>query len=370
MGTRDKTGIQSVTDGAKPPKDDEFELTLLGPGYGESVVMHIGGGSWVLVDSCGRADAPAALDYLGELGVDPAEAVKLVVASHWHDDHVRGMAAMASACRTATFCCASVLCTEEFLAAVHALEHRHFAAFGSGAREIYDVFSKLRSEGSLPTLASANRRLFSKGACHIWALSPADDTFLSFVRAIGGLLPKAGQAETRIRSLSPNEVAVVLWVEVGDIMVLLGSDLERRGWAKILQDDARPTGTASAFKVPHHGAASGDAPEVWQRMLDVDPASVLTPWRRGNRMLPTSRDVQRILARTPNAYATATTDAVRPARRDSTVERTIRESGIRLRRPSAPSAVRLRRPIAAQTQWQVELLGTACHLREYEQVAS
>ena len=359
-----------MTDGAKPPRDDEFELTLLGPGYGESVVMHIGGGSWVLVDSCGRADAPAALDYLAEIGVDPAEAVKLVVASHWHDDHIRGMANMASACSTAMFCCASVLCTEEFLAAVDALEHRHFASFGSGAREIHDVFSRLRSAGSSPTLASANKRVFANGSCHIWALSPADDVFLSFIRAIGGLLPNVGQAETRIPSLSPNDVAVVLWVEVGDISVLLGSDLERRGWAKILQDDARPTGTASAFKVSHHGAASGDVPEVWQRMLDAVPTAVLTPWRRGNRMLPTSRDVQRILTRTPNAYATATIDAVRPARRDRTVERTIRESGIRLRRMSAPSAVRLRRPIAAHTQWQVDLLGTACHLSEYEKVGS
>ncbi|MDE0179372.1 MAG: hypothetical protein OXP36_12355, partial [Gammaproteobacteria bacterium] len=65
-----------MTHGAKPPRDDEFELTLIGPGYGESVVMHIGGGSWVLVDSCGRADAPAALDYLAKLGIDPAKAVK------------------------------------------------------------------------------------------------------------------------------------------------------------------------------------------------------------------------------------------------------------------------------------------------------
>ena len=251
-----------MTGGAKPPRDDEFELTLIGPGYGESVVMHIGGGSWVLVDSCGRADAPAALDYLAGIGVDPAKAVKLVVASHWHDDHIRGMANMASACSTAAFCCASVLCTEEFLAAVHALEQRHFAAFGSGAREIHDVFSRLRSEESSPTLALANRRVFSHDSCHIWALSPADDAYLGLVRSIGGLLPSVGQAETRIRSLSPNEVAVVLWVEVGDIMVLLGSDLERRGWAKILQDDARPTGRASAFKIPHHGSVSSDAPEV------------------------------------------------------------------------------------------------------------
>ena len=125
VGTRDQTGIQTVRDGGTPPRDDEFELTLLGPGYGESIVMHIGEGAWVLVDSCGRADAPAALDYLETLGIDPAKAVKLIVASHWHDDHICGIAHMARACSTATFCCASVLCAEEFLAAFHALEHRH-----------------------------------------------------------------------------------------------------------------------------------------------------------------------------------------------------------------------------------------------------
>ena len=80
-----------MTDGGNPPSYDEFELTLLGSGYGESIVMHVGEGAWVLVDSCGRTDAPAALEYLKILGVDPGEAVKLIVASHWHDDHIRGI---------------------------------------------------------------------------------------------------------------------------------------------------------------------------------------------------------------------------------------------------------------------------------------
>ena len=331
--------------------------------------MHIGEGAWVLVDSCGRADAPAALDYLETLGIDPAEAVKLVVASHWHDDHIRGIAHMAKACSTATFCCANVLCAEEFLAVVHALEHRHFAASSSGVREIYDVFSMLREGGAVPTLALANRRVFMNDMCQIWSLSPADDAFLDFMRAVGRLSPKAGQAETRIRSLSPNEVAMVLWVEVGDIIVLLGADLERRGWLKILQDEMRPSGRASAYKLPHHGSESGDEPEVWQRMLDIDsPFAILTSWRRGDRTLPTNSDVRRILARTPNAYATAKTDSVRPTRRDSAVKRTIRESGIRIRRAPTPNVVRLRRPIAPRTRWQVELFGTACHLGEYRQV--
>ena len=34
-----------------PPDSDEFEFTLIGPGYGESIILHLGGGVWVLVDS-------------------------------------------------------------------------------------------------------------------------------------------------------------------------------------------------------------------------------------------------------------------------------------------------------------------------------
>ena len=138
---------------------------------------------------------------------------------------------------------------------------------------------------------------------------------------------------TGFGGLSPNQVAVALWIEVGDVAVLLGSDLEKQGWIEILESKARPAGKASAFKVPHHGSKSAHAQGVWSRMLDPEPFAVLTPWHRGGRALPTQDDVRRILSNTPNAYATADIGAsprVR-ARTNKTVDRTIRESGISLR---------------------------------------
>ena len=319
----------------------------------------------MVVDSCGRADAPAALEYLRDLGADPAQDVEFIVATHWHDDHIRGMARLVEVCRRARFCCASVLCHEEFLAAVHALEARHVGTFGSGLREMHGTFSRLRETDATPTLALANRRVFANDSCQIWSLSPADGAFLNFLREVGRLLPKVGRAETRIPSLSPNDVAVVLWIAVGDFAVLLGADLEQGGWLAILQSDERPTGTASAFKVrwSHHGSESAHEPGVWERMLDPESVAVLTPWQRGGRVLPSRRDRQRILSYTPNAYVTATTDSTGQARRRSAlVERTIRQSGIKLRRTLTPDAVRLRRGIASGAQWEVELFGTACHL--------
>ena len=87
-----------------------------------------------------------------------------------------------------------------------------FAIFGSGLREIRGTFSRLREAPSKLTWAVANRVLFTAGPCQVWSLSRADDAFVGFLRELASLMPRAGQAETRVGSLSPNGVAVVLWI--------------------------------------------------------------------------------------------------------------------------------------------------------------
>lgn len=81
-----------MSDYGKPPAADEVEVTLFGPGFGEAIAVHLGEGSWMLVDSCIDPDSkgPASLTYLDRLNVNPAN-VKAIIASHWHDDHVRGI---------------------------------------------------------------------------------------------------------------------------------------------------------------------------------------------------------------------------------------------------------------------------------------
>ena len=352
-----------------PPGKDDLEITLIGPGYGESVVLHVGGGVWVVVDSCLNANgSPQALGYLESIGIDPAKAVDLIVATHWHDDHIRGISELVRACEKATFCCASVLCQREFLIAAHALEGRHLSGAGSGMREIYDVISQLQQVPARLRLAFANRPIFRRGECEIWSLSPNDSHFLSFLKTISGLLSKEGESKRRIPSLSPNNVAVALWVKVKDIALLLGSDLEKVGWFEILKNKDRPSGKASMFKVPHHGSKNAHEPSVWKRMLNRNPYAVLTPWRKGSSSLPRPQDVRRILSYTTNAYATAGIGsfALSPVRRISMVNRTIQESGIQIRRlGKSPSGVRLRRSLLLQTRWKVDTFGSALHLKDF-----
>ena len=350
----------------QPPCDDVFEVTVFGPGYGESIVLHAGHGVWVIVDSCFGADGdPSALEYLKRLGLDPNRAVHMVVATHWHDDHIRGMAKLVDACGKATFCCAGALCREEFLAAVDALERRHLTVAGSGVRELYQVFSRLARTGSRPTQAVVNRRVLVRKACEVWSLSPDDEALQDFLKAIGSLMPGAGQPKRRIPTLSPNDVAVALWIDTRNFSVLLGSDLGRRGWLRILESTERPIGRASVFKVPHHGSENAHEQGVWEQMLVRDPFAVLTPWRRGRGRLPRSRDVQRLRSCTTNAYATAKVHPPSRPTRKRAVDRTIRESGIELRRmPASYGCIRLRRSLEAQGRWRIETFESAFRLTD------
>ena len=357
-----------MSDSPTAPGEEELELTLLGPGYGESIAIHLGCGDWVIVDSFLDPDGtPAALRYLETIGVCPNEAVVLIVATHWHDDHIRGMARLLQVCPTAQFCCASALCSTEFLTAIGTLEGNHFSASGSGLRELYRVFSYLGERETPPIHALANRVLLRRSHCIVRSLSPSDRVFQTFLRTIGELVPRKGGNKTRLRDLSPNETSVVLWLQNRGCSVLLGADLKKQGWVAIVEDEARENRVASVFKVPHHGSGNANEPAVWDRMLEDQPIAILTPWKRGRGSLPAANDVQRIMRSTTNAWITNGSAPGHTLARheDRAVEKTLRESHVRVRRLAHDGGfIRLRRSVGADGQWTVEPFGNACHLSE------
>jgi hypothetical protein len=141
----------------------------------------------------------------------------------------------------------------------------------------------------------------------------------------------------------------VIWVSVGSINVLLGSDLEdttdpRSGWKGIVADhSAAQTPRAHVLKVPHHGSVTADHPGVWATMLHADATTALTPFRRCH--LPQPGDLQRLKARTTPLYVTADPIGRKPPRRDPAVERTMREVAKQRRVLHGPMGhVRLRVP--------------------------
>ena len=367
-----------------PPSADQIEVTLFGPGYGESALIHLGGGHWIIADSCidNVTHLPAALSYLETIGIDPGQAVRLVVATHWHNDHIGGMRTVVSRCTSAKFCCAWALPHPEFLSMVRTYEKRSMISGGAGVREINEVFEILRGRNEQAKYAGPNRVVdyleSTKSGhgeeCSIWTLSPSDQQCQKFLYGLTALMPKVGQTKYRCVSQTPNELSVVTWIKIGKIEILLGGDLEESssggsGWSVIVSSAERPQGKASIFKIPHHGSANAHNAAVWKNMLIGQPYAILTPWNRGSK-LPTHQDVERIHNLTRNAYSSAKLRLPRVRKRAASIERTLRESGVELRRAEPTTgAIRLRNGgNSGPANWEVTLFKEACHITDVHSV--
>jgi hypothetical protein len=321
----------------QPPAPDELEVSIFGPGFGESVVVHLGQGQWMVVDSCQTVGGrePVAAQYLSAIGVDLAKDVILLVATHWHDDHIRRISQLLSYAEAASFYASAALTAPEFLALLDR-EDLSDSKFTNGVQELQRVNTILVDRDQTIGKAGADRRIYQNDdglVSGIWTLSPSDAEQARALTHFGTLLPKPGVGMSRVPAELPNDSSVVVYLETVAGPILLGADLEHlpeagtRGWHAIVDSPNRPTERAVLYKVAHHGSITGECERVWDGLIVPFPQSVLTPWERGNseRHLPRASDKKRIRERSENAYLTS--DKLRPQQaRPRAVQKMISET--------------------------------------------
>jgi glyoxylase-like metal-dependent hydrolase (beta-lactamase superfamily II) len=133
-----------------PPRPDQIEICVFGPSYGECIVVHIGNGHWIVVDSClyAATKEPVSLAYLRALGIDPASAIKAIIATHWHDDHCRGLSQVLLAAPTAHVWIASALTDFEFLRFAARMGKNNTAIAGNKLKEFSKIIDDINSRHS------------------------------------------------------------------------------------------------------------------------------------------------------------------------------------------------------------------------------
>ena len=362
-----------------PPAPDELEVTVFGPGRGEAIAVHVGHGDWILVDSCRNATGtPASLVYLKHLGVDPAESVKLVVCTHWHDDHAAGLADIVDGCPRARFALSAGLRSREFLTVTAAAARGQTLSRLGGVDELHRTMQLLMSRKTgphpeswvRPRWATNNTIVWDRaasanlGAVEVRAMSPSDKDIERTLRQIAALVPPEDGTRTGVPSPSENEVSVALIVTVGSTHVLLGADLEEpgdalRGWSAVVSGWPADGRKAEVFKVAHHGSAGADQPRVWQVLLEQRPWAIVTPFIGGNVKLPTRADVRRLKERTDRAWATSvprSTGSKRPRQIEELEKRQARRF---VPLPHEFGCVQLRKRGDAPGSWSVALDGRA-----------
>lgn len=310
-----------MTQALDHPEPDQVEISIFGPGIGECIVVHGGDNEWMVVDSCIEGSSPCALQYLQRIGV-PADRIRTVVVTHWHDDHIRGVSEVLEAATAASFHCSGALNTVEFKRLVKASRVAHIDA---GTHEFERVAGILRSRSSGrrasvgPEWVTERQLIWQGPRIKVWALSPSSATITLAHNEIGQLLATAGP-KRNVVSQRANALAVVLRVDIGSSSVLLSSDLEcsqnpTTGWtAVVAAANAIGHHMGIATKVAHHGSEGADDVAAWKALLHGDVLAVTTPFQSSG--LPRDSDRARLKSRTRNAYFTAPSTGRKPQHRD------------------------------------------------------
>lgn len=357
---------------SKAPRPEEVEVSLLGPGTGEAIVLHLGNDDWIVVDSCLHRDTRenAVVEYLEHLGVDPGR-VRLLVASHAHDDHITDFSTLVETYPDALVSCSAATTAEEFFALleqdVHFVELRH--AVYTQFNRMFDLMEKRRigSPGYTYTWATESRPLWERvaagpaPAARVMALSPSDAAVTRSKQAFASLAAAAG-ARPAIPQHDPNELAVALWVEVGALRVLLGSDLTYGpagcGWSRVITAALNNGERASVFKVPHHGDPRADHPSIWTDLLEPTPIAIIAPYRPSHR--PRPEDLARLCKRTAETYVTAHPGFRLAKGKARAAAALLSDLTVDVREADRHAGhIRLRRPWSGVSPWTVEVFAPA-----------
>lgn len=299
-----------------------MKLVLFGRGIGESILCNYESDEWIIVDSCyGKFEdelKPAALEYLEDNGI-PFEKVKLIVISHFHDDHIRGMLDVVKACTSARIFVPEALSSKEFLTYITSIVDVNVAtAPQQGVSEIFNIFTEAQKTGRGVERTRADISLYfnQKTLTRVSALSPSnlecDETLTFFLNKIQTLSKSSSlelPADTKDRK--HNHHCVTLCISSNsETDILLGADLEidrnvKKGWAALTETQHAPRNTASVFKIAHHGSINGHCPTSWAKLsvLNRKPIGILTPFSR--QSLPRADQIKVLQQATSELYSTS-----------------------------------------------------------------
>ncbi len=282
---------------------------------------------------------------------------------------------MAQAAINAKICCSGALNGEEFLKFLACYRRNDMRVASSGVDEMFRLLSHVASSrgsgaraiSSGPEWVRSNQCLWRRDTglvASVHSLSPSSGALTLALKEFGQLLA-TDKRRKRAVAQTKNEVAVALWVALGDVNVLLGSDLEASndtncGWQAVVASTAKPPGAAQVFKVPHHGSVTGHSDAVWTSMLGTEPQAILTTFTSGSKPLPDPTDIKRLKGHAGALHATSPPKGWSPPKRDSAVERTLKEVVRNRRRViGRMGQIRIR---SKNNEFTVEHLGSAIEL--------
>jgi hypothetical protein len=355
--------------------EEDIEVSVFGPGYGESVLIGIGGHYWICIDSCKETPRarPMPIEYLLSLGVDVSTDLKVLIATHWHDDHISGLSEILSIAKNAGFFCPVGMNENVMGQLISAYNGTRQISSRPGTSEIYKALKYLSDNNIYPRLIGEASILLKQPSpaeprigIELMALSPSSYAVSKCLLAIGRYLEGLEGPVTALPAPKENLLSSAICLSIGEYRVLFGADLEYRadpriGWIAVCNLGKHVAiDKSSTYKVAHHGAASGDGPRIWSELLSDDPICIVTPWRLGGNILPSGDDIDRLRMNSSQVYL-STHPFVGKNKYDQTTNKTLRDFDKHIERylPAA-GHIRMRSSLhsllgTANSSWAIEM---------------
>lgn len=365
------------------PSQQEFELSVFGRGFGEALAIHIGNGDWLVVDSCLDDNSkPCILSYFDEIGVD-ARKITHVIATHWDTDHIKGLSNICNKAENSYFVFSQAMQSADFLKLIFGL--KDIAGTTKTSTEEFNGILEVLAQRYPHTSGSERLILASDYKTiladkidingktvkrSITALSPSTAAQLKSLQSISDLIPGDLEPLRNVRELKPNHTSIVLLLEIGDLCLLLGSDLEELGvsedgWSAIVNGRVKLRTGIEVFKIPHHGSSNGHNDKIWADHISNDNISVVTPFHHGKTNIPTFEDLKRISDNSGRTFISGASKEKKVKIQDRTKKNILRKIG------KAPYSVErkigrvtLRKSLISASEWKVITSGACADVKD------
>ena len=274
--------------------NNELEISVFGRGYGECIVIGCKGDDYIVVDSFLNPETqnPIALDYLRSMGV-PSTAIKTVLLTHWHTDHISGVERILSSCN-ADLMLSPVLSASVFQEVIG----REMKRKRPSTTEYTKVLNFIKENKKKICFVAKDKNIYygDDGDIQIFSLTPSDMEFCEYLEFLTSKYKENDLISYDF--LDDNMLSIVLLIKQLKKGVLLGSDLEsgssEHGWVELVNNYRYKDVKPSVFKIPHHGSENGHNDLLWKNVLQDKPTSVLTVFNKSTG-LPKTKDIERIV---------------------------------------------------------------------------
>lgn len=289
---------------ARGVSKDKLTLYVFGPGFGESQVVWLPDGKWMVVDSCVQGGVNLPLELLRHFEVT---SIDLLATTHPDLDHYKGLRQLVEGFRVERLWQYPGFMTPREIIVQYKREDPDNKSWQE-LLEMRDAMDLAINKARVREAVYDTRWLPEAGPCRVTSVAPCDREKTYELERTGKLYARLQKGdklthnEERSRMGKANCLSLAIMIGWNDVGILLGGDVEHddkrpdRGWLGLLEELNADEQLAliqglRVVKLPHHGSESAFCEEAWKQHASTRPVELAVSTRFNKGVNPPPRTV-------------------------------------------------------------------------------